>query len=559
MMLYTQSNNRLAVRQRGSIAVMAVIFLSLIVILLSVIDIGNLFYKKRDLQKVADLAALAGAQSLPINNVLDCSVVTSTAKANAESNNFSDVSPNTTNKMVVPTCGRWDTQTNPTSSTVAIYETPMGKYFGTPKAGIGYNAVKVVVSENVPRFFGLGTQYVVAQAIASQSQPTAAFSLGTGLLSLCSASSPLLNPLVNGLLGSDVCLSAVTYNGLVGSNVSLLGVLANLGLSVGTIDQALNTQVTLAQLVNATVAALSPDQIAAINVNDLVALTTGTLGGTLLTLGDVLNVNAADGMAALDAKINVLDLINVATLQVANKNNFLDLGAGINLGIATVALKLNLIESPKMAVGGVGVSATSAQLRLALMVNVGLPGLALVNLPLYVDLAPGKATLTGLQCNTPQSATFDIQPGLAEVCLGSNQTAASAPFSCPADMSQRVNRVDVIPGVLNLGINASLTNAPTSVNTPSPFPYSVTVGTLLASILGNIITPSSIGAGSDLLLGLLDPVISALLASLGAILNPILALVGGLLDSVLALLGLGVGQSTLNVSSVSCGNVQLVY
>lgn len=71
-----------ACRQCGSIAAMAAVFLSIIVILLSSIDIGYLFYKKRDLQKVADLAALAGAQALS-GNALDCTAATLAAQANA--------------------------------------------------------------------------------------------------------------------------------------------------------------------------------------------------------------------------------------------------------------------------------------------------------------------------------------------------------------------------------------------------------------------------------------------------------------------------------------------
>lgn len=553
-------------RQRGSVVVMAAIFLSIAVILLSSVDIGYMFYMKRDLQKTADLAALAGAQQLittpPAGNPTGCAatdMAVLAATGNAQANGFTVAAPNKMSNVITVICGRWDPVVN-------IAQAP--SYFSAPTSGTSLNAVQVIVAQTVPAFFGLGSRTINAQAIASGSNPYASFSLGTGLLSLCSGASPLLNPLVNGLLGSNVCLSAATYNGLLGSQVSLLQIVNNLGLNVGTLDQVLNTQVTLAQLINATIQALSPAQLANINVADLVKLTTGAFGGTLLTLKDILNLSAADGLAALNAQLNVLDLINVGTLQVSNKNNFINLGTNINLGaLAQVGLSLNLIEGPKIAVGppgpvgGSGANATSAQLRLKLIVQALTlaPGYSAVNLPLYVDLAPGQAWLTGLQCNAPQSATFSIQPGVAEVCLANGQTDVSKPFSCPGNMSVASNRADVIPGLLNLGVNASLTNPPVTQVLTAPFPASVTVGSSLASILSGIITPGSIGAGLDILPGLLDWLLTAVLSGLGGLLNPILSAVGGLLDSVLSLLGIGIGQSTLNVTSVSCGGVNLVY
>jgi uncharacterized membrane protein len=531
---------------------MAAIFLSVIVILLSSVDIGYMFFMRRDLQKNADLAALAGAQQLvstpPAGNPTSC---VSTDKAvlaaigNAQMNGFSTAAPNTMSNAITVTCGLWDPVANLASAP---------SYFATPAAGTHLNAVSVVETQIVPAFFGFGARTINAQAVASASSPTATFSLGTGLLSLCSSSGSLSSVLVNGLLGSNICLSAVSYNGLLGVQVSLLSVLTNLNANIGSVSQVASTNVSLAQLVNATVQALSPTQMASINLpalqTDLANLTSGTLGNTQLTIGSILNLAAANGVAALDTQINVLDLLSVSTLQVANKSNFLNIGATIP-GVA--GLRLKLIEPPQMAVGGIGAVATSAQLRLNLNVNV--PGL--LALPLYVDLAPGKATLTSLQCNAPQSATFSLQTGVADVCLANGQTDTSVPLtSCP-DVSKPANQVNVISvlGVptVSLGINASLSNPAVPVTLSAPFPSSVTVGSSLSSILGGIIKPGNFVFGG--LLGLLTPVLSAL----DQLLNPILSLVGGALDSVLSLLGLDVGQSTLSVSSISCGDIKLVY
>lgn len=531
-------------RQHGSVAVMAAIFLTIMIVLFSSIDIGYVFYMKRDLQKTADLAALAGAQQLastPLSgNPTTCAATDAPVLAaigNAQANGFSATRTN----IITPTCGFWDPVANAGAAP---------SYFAAPATGTSLNAVRVNVSQTVQTFYGLGSKKISAQAIATGSSPTATFSLGTGLLSLCSPNGSLSALLVNGLLGSSVCLSLATYNGLAGAQVSLLKVLANLNIDVGTVTQVANAQVSLAQLVNASIAALSPAQVASIAVTDLAKLTTGTLGGTILTIKDILNLDAANGVAALDTQINVLDLLNVGTLQVANRSNFIN----TNVTIPGVGgLRLKLIEPPQIAVGGVGAAATSAQLRLSLSANI--PGL--LSLPLYIDLAPGKAILKSLQCNAPQSATFSIQPGLAEVCLANGQTDSGTPFFCPK-VSNPANQVNVISvlGIptVSLGINASLTDPGTTVTVNGPFPKSAPpVGSSLSSILGNIIQPGNFVFGG--LLSLLNPVLSAL----GGLLNPILASVGGILDSALSLLGIGVGQSTLNVSSIGCGNVKLVY
>ena len=67
--------------------------------------------------------------------------------------------------------------------------------------------------------------------------------------------------------------------------------------------------------------------------------------------------------------------------------------------------------------------------------------------------------------------------------------------------------------------------------------------------------------GLDILdpLGLLSGLLTVVLSGLGGLLNPILSAVGGLLDTTFSLLGLGVGQNTLKLSSVTCGNLLLVY
>ena len=53
-------------RQSGAVAMLGALWLMVAVICLATIDIGNVFWQRRELQKIADLAALAGASVLGI-------------------------------------------------------------------------------------------------------------------------------------------------------------------------------------------------------------------------------------------------------------------------------------------------------------------------------------------------------------------------------------------------------------------------------------------------------------------------------------------------------------
>src|SRR5690606_18209927 len=102
--------------QRGSIAVMAALVISAVVILLASIDIGFLFYQKRELQKIADMAAIAGAQQVARSPELDdqCASAFSAAENNAQiAHGFSGA--------INTSCGKWDPASVPATPHYAAY------------------------------------------------------------------------------------------------------------------------------------------------------------------------------------------------------------------------------------------------------------------------------------------------------------------------------------------------------------------------------------------------------------------------------------------------------
>ncbi|MCW3733656.1 pilus assembly protein TadG-related protein, partial [Burkholderia cenocepacia] len=73
---------RRASRQRGAFSVMAIVATLIAITTLGAIGVGNLFYQRRDVQRIADMAALAAVQRMDDA----CSQPTATATSNAQSN-----------------------------------------------------------------------------------------------------------------------------------------------------------------------------------------------------------------------------------------------------------------------------------------------------------------------------------------------------------------------------------------------------------------------------------------------------------------------------------------
>lgn len=164
--------------------------------------------------------------------------------------------------------------------------------------------------------------------------PNATISAGTGLASVNSGQSALLNPILSGLLGTHIDLSAAAYNGIADAKLSVLDILGADGMgligvdtSLGTIEQLLNTNVGLQQVLAASVNVLAKNGVASVE-----ALRTQLVGvkSATLKLGDLLGLSAGEvnSMSQLDTAINALDLI-MAVAQVANKNS----AVAVNLGI----------------------------------------------------------------------------------------------------------------------------------------------------------------------------------------------------------------------------------
>ncbi|WP_268906993.1 TadG family pilus assembly protein [Collimonas humicola] len=597
-------------RARGSVAVMAAIFLSLVVILLSSIDIGYMFYMKRDLQKAADLAALAGAQQLvstPLaGNPTTCGATDAPVLAaigNAQINGFSTTAPNPMANAITVTCGRWDPAANASLAP---------SFFSAPAAGASLNAVQVALTQNVPAFFGLGSRTLNAQAIASSSDPYAAFSIGSNLLTVNSSGAV---PVFLSALGLNLSgTSLVTYNGLANVSITPNGLLQALGFqiplhaSVGTITTLLNANTagcsngvcTLQALLGA-VSVVGSQQ----NLISALGLTAGQLSlpvrllsippnsdGTGGQGGLFTMINAADGQSALNLNLSALDIVSTA----------IAVGNGYHAVSGTVSVpnvlntQIGIVEPPSIGVGGVGTTAFTSQVRLYTRIQANLQPLLSIDLPLIVDVVNGLGKIERM-CNIADRdpsgndrAVISVNAPILSVCAGQfngtvdGSTAFSTNGACSKNLTAYPNMVTVlgmhlintpiaIDGLPNSSPGQPMVKGQTvtygannlAIGTTLSNVFNALVGALTSSLLGNQSTGATVNntnLASNLLsitnqnLAVAQSTVTSGLTALNTLAaNPVAGLVnslGGLVGNVLS----SVGQL---VSGLLClGNSQCI-
>jgi uncharacterized membrane protein len=572
-----QTSSRRA-REHGAIAPIVALFMTIVVASLGALDVGNAFYARRSLQRTADLAALAAAQTMDDT----CTEPLATARANAAANGFD---PDATGQSLSVVCGRWDATANASPS-----------YFAPANAGAQRNAVLVTTQRTVPYFF-LGPARQMTATATAKATNLGAFTIGTTLAQLQNG---LVNALLNALLGANVTLSVASYDSLANARVRVRDLMAAAG--VGTVDQLLATQLTVTQLAQLMVTALSSTSIADANLqSDVATLQTVANAGIATTipfpLGDgasghgVLALGVADSQSALDATISPFDALLVAAEVARAGQAPVDVTGGLSIAGLGATLKVQIIEPPVLAVGEAGVDpatqrwrtqAHTAQVRLYLNVSLAtpsLPGIGSIglNIPLSLEAAPGTAWLQATNCASTKassSATIGVQPGLANLCIGDapSNFAASQPFSC-AKSATLVNVTHVLQVTANAALPAVVPQSSAATLTfdgvtPNEDDYqsanSNEVGRVLATALAGLAAslsqPNALNVtlfgSASLPIGVID---SMLLAALLPALDTLLDGLDAAIDPLLQLLGVQVGVATIHDLSLTCGASQLVF
>lgn len=417
-------------RQTGSVIVPAAAALLVGLVLLGAAQLGQNFYVKRELQNAADLAALAGAQSLGAGDDLGCQEAQRMAGVSLRSQEGSPAAGLTGDSVQVR-CGQWDGSVEDSAQRF------------TP--ALPAHSVQVRLSHQAPSLFPfLSPASIEAVATANTSEPVATFSVGSRLLAL--KNNGLLYSLLRGVGLQPNQLTVLDAAGLVNAQITPAGLLKALGLpatviaGVGTPEELLELeQLTLADLLSASLDLLDQQKTLGLDVGALqdfirLLLGVGALDVPVKLLGEggiLAVVDGVDPLSALNVNLDVLQLINTG-LVVANGKNLIDLnlsGLPTSLFNKAVDLRVRIVEPPSIAIGGVGTTANSAGVRVYLRLdtsNIAPLHLVLkplgteVSLPLIIELSQARGKLVNV-CRPPISrdqATIAVTASLVNVCLG---------------------------------------------------------------------------------------------------------------------------------------------
>jgi len=421
----------------------------------------------------------------------------------------------------------------------------------------------------------------------------ACITAGPRLASVDSNKSALLAPLLGGLLGTQLSLTAVDWNSLAQGNIKALDFLTALQAStnVSTPSQALNANVTLAQVVAALGAAAQLEANTSLSsVLQTLAAQLNGVGGTV-RVGDLMKLSA-DASTLGQSTVNALDMFT-GLVQLYNTRNVvstpkpvgIDGGLLGQLGLVnSVALYAQVIEAPVYHCGPAGSTFHSAAVRVKLKLDlvtlrpatdlltaIGLTTeIAIGKLDVYLEIARGEGSLTSVDA-VSRAVSLQVQPGVVDAYIG------NIPDNLFFNRSRAITAADVgygQIGVINLlGVGTPI-EAKSVVRGTAPFggslllsgsfPQTRTVSSstlVIASITDSLVknldirTPTPVG-------GLLAGTVSGLLKTIvSGVVNPLISpVLSGVADPLLKLLGVGIGETTVTVEGIcqACDDFKLV-
>lgn len=425
---------------------------------------------------------------------------------------------------------------------------------------------------------------------------------GTGLVTLDTTQSPLLNAVLGGVLGTKISLTAVHYNGLVNTDIDALTFLdalaTHVGASVGTYDGLLDSNVKVGQILQAAIDVLNKQgHVAGLDLdalNALLALQSQVTGNPDLALGKLLDlgiwktqeIGSSTKPSALQAGLNLYQLVTLSA-QVSNGQNFISIPS-LTLGlpgVASLQVTATVIEKPQrppFAFGPKGISVHTAQVRtqikLQLLDLFGLLGQG-IQLPVYIEAASGDATLTSITCDPDVRVGVDASVAAAAAYIG------TLPMNLMTNFSHKINyQTDIQPAplvdikVLLLGLvhidgRAKLELLPghkqmvfDKQDIDDQVAQQVWGGGAVANLLGSLgIDPVTgkpnldlkacvLSLGNVCLLPVDLSVVSSTVTALNQLLAPVIkGVLDPLVDNLLAALGVRVGVMDVTVTGVRCG------
>lgn len=526
------------------------------------IDEASLFQQRRAAQSGADLAAMAAA-ARPADAL-------ALARASLEAAGLIEAG--------VPLAQLTDIG----QPTHLVVET--GRYSPDPglapearfsPGGAGANAVRIRLVTTGRLYFAAAwmTPPAIAVEAVAATTPQVAFSVGSRLAALKDG---MANAVLNGLLGTNVSLGAVSYNGLLQADIGLFAFLdalaGELHLSAATYADVLAASADHGAIARAMAKLLTGAERSAALVIANAAGHNGKVPlAKLFDLGPYAHLAVGSGPADPLVKLSALQLLAAsAGLSDGSHQVTLNLGASVP-GLTSIAATLVVGEPAQgRAWYGLGPSGTlvrTAQVRLRLVANLLGGPLLLgtgVRLPIYLDLASAEAGVRSAAC--PQSgapygsAVIATTPGIARLMLGEVSDGALADTS-KAPTVTTATLINVL-GLLQVRGRTDIAMAQT---TPIPLSFSsadIQAGrvrtarttTYTQSLVGSLLENTQL----TITTGLGVAGAPTIQRALGALLDPVLPVLDSVIAGLLEPLGLSLGEADVQVYGVRCSQAVLV-
>lgn len=490
-------------KQRGATLIFTVLFMMLAVLSLAlVVDTGRLYVEKRNLQRIADIAALE------IASRGGCALDTAQAIAveAAARNQF----VGSESQRITARCG---------------YITVENQLRVFTESASDDQAVEAEVSRDVPASLIVGGAFrdrirMSARATALRSAPTTVFRIGSKLINTNPAA-PLMSLVkLVGLNLDDTLIGS--YGGLANIRVTPSGLLNALGIPVAANITAAGLNELLAvntlsvgDVLDAVVTVAGQDGLLGANVQLLNAIEAGLgIDDLQIQLGTDPSINSTPGLfavvdtvsasasSALDVGVDALGLVTTA-LGIATKEQGIKLDLGGNNILTGLKAGLRVVEPQSIGVGGVGTTANNAQVRLNIDLNTnnGLTGIlqllgTSIKLPITIDTVQAVGTVTEINCQaSPRTATIRVDSAVANACLG--KIAPSAMWStkevCASSLQDetfvRLLGINILRGQVELPVLAATPEFVTLEvgETKSTSANTLAIGTLLGDLLDELL------------------------------------------------------------------------
>ncbi len=554
-------------RQRGAAAVLTAISLLLLVPVLALtVNIGQLYYAQRDLEKQATLAALSAVQissgcasgGVPALMSAITAEVTSVIAANSVDGATS------VQGLLTGING------SPAIEVGTIVSTTGFRRF-VPLAIGNENVTAVRVNLSRPQPVPLINLYGgggMLYASATAEQPAyASFRIGTATAGINEGA---LNSLLSGLLRTNVNLTAVGYQGIARARVTL----GNLAVAAGvnSLNDLLQLDLTAPEALNIVADALAATGDA--TSGTAAGLISGLAGQSYTNPGVIQNVFGqvfnSTGTALNPAVTSIVGTIPfvdglgllTALGQAASIGQTIRLPVTVNvLGLAGLGVFATIIEPEQFSnppgrpgLGPTGTpytTAQSSQVRLAVRLLVSVPLITNVRLAIDIEAANGLAELLSVNCpsmtNNQPRALIQSTTSLIRATVGTftGSPTANPPQLPSSGPAATLIGIPLLTSTVRQSQNDGGTRHPAQLASGPTFPLalpalssSTNLTTLITSALGSSLSP-------------LGPL-------LAAVLSPVVLLVDALLDPLLATLGVSLGESAVTVDSITTQRPSIV-